>query len=52
MRSDLAGITKIVIETHWRVGEQETDEMMRKLISDGFFINLDLSDQHVRNLWR
>ena len=44
-QSDLTGVTKIIIETHlWAVGERETDEMMRKLISNGFSIDLNLSD--------
>jgi hypothetical protein len=40
-------------ETHYGfVGESETDEMMRKLISDGFSIHLGLSGQQVTTLRR
>jgi FkbM family methyltransferase len=53
MQSDLTGIRKIIIETHYGfVGESETDEMMRKLISDGFSIHLGLSGQNVTTLRR
>jgi FkbM family methyltransferase len=53
MESDLRSIRKIIIETHYGwVGEQETDEMMRKLISDGFSIHLGLSGQQVITLRR
>jgi FkbM family methyltransferase len=53
MRSDLRGITKIIIETHYGfVGERETDEMIRKFILDGFSIHLGLSGQHVTTLRR
>jgi hypothetical protein len=53
MQSDLTGIRKIIIETHYGfVGESETEEMMRKLISDGFSIHLGLSGQNVTTLRR
>jgi FkbM family methyltransferase len=53
LESDLTGIRKIIIETHYGwVGERETDEMMRKLISDGFSIHLGLSGQQVITLRR
>jgi FkbM family methyltransferase len=52
MQSDLTGIRKIIIETHWWVGERETDEMMSKLISDGFSIDLGLSAGDVKTLRR
>jgi FkbM family methyltransferase len=53
LESDLTSIRKIIIETHYGwVGERETDEMMRKLILDGFFIHLGLSGQQVMTLRR
>jgi FkbM family methyltransferase len=53
MHSDLRGIKKIIIETHYGwVGERETDEMMRKLVLDGFSIHLGLSGQQVFTLRR
>lgn len=53
MQSDLTGIKKIIIETHYGWGgERETDEMMRKLITDGFSIHLGLSGQQVITLRR
>jgi FkbM family methyltransferase len=53
IRADLKGIRKIIIETHYGwIGERETDEMMRKLILDGFSIHLVLSGQQVFMLRR
>lgn len=52
MQSDLTGISKIIVETHWWVGESETAELMRKLISDGFCIDEGLSCLQVRVLRR
>jgi FkbM family methyltransferase len=53
LHSDLKGIKKIIMETHYGwVGEQETDEMIRKLIVDGFSIHLGLSGQHVTTFRR
>jgi FkbM family methyltransferase len=53
MHSDLRGIRKIIIETHYGwVGERETDEMIRKLVLEGFCIHLGLSGQQVFTLRR
>ena len=42
--ADLSTIDRIIIETHyWAVGEAPTDALVRKLIIDGFSINLELS---------
>lgn len=50
--SDLTGISKIIVETHWWAGDSETAEMMRKLISAGFSIDQDLSCPQLRVLRR
>lgn len=51
--ADLDGIKKIIIETHYGfVGERETDEMVKELISNGFSIHLSLSGGGVTFLRR
>ena len=53
MQADLRSIKKIIVETHyWAAGQRETDEMIRKLILDGFSIDLGLSGHHVTTLRR
>ena len=53
MQSDLTGISKIIIEIHYGwAGQRETDEMIRKLNSDGFSIQPALSGHSVIALWR
>jgi FkbM family methyltransferase len=53
MQSDLAGIRKIIIETHYGwAGERQTDEMIRKFICEGFSIHLGLSGEQVITLRR
>jgi len=48
MQADLAGIMKIIIETHYGwADERQTDEMIRKFICEGFSIHLGLSGQQV-----
>jgi hypothetical protein len=52
-QADLRGIRKIVIETHyWAAGKAAVDAMMRKLIMDGFSLDLDLSAHHFSVLTR
>ena len=52
-QAQLAGIKKIIMETHyWAVGMKETDELIRKLIVDGFSIDLYHSANHVIYLRR
>jgi FkbM family methyltransferase len=53
MQSDLRGITKIIIETHYGwADERQTDKMIRKFIYDGFSIHLGLSGEQVFTLRR
>jgi FkbM family methyltransferase len=48
MNADLTGIRAIIMETHyWAAGETATDNMMRKLIMDGFAIHLGHASPHV-----
>jgi FkbM family methyltransferase len=52
-RADLSGIRLIIMETHyWAVGEVATDEMVRKLILDGFSIHLGQTQMRVLVLRR
>lgn len=48
LRADLSLIDTIIIETHyWAAGKRAISDMIRKFISDGFDIDLDLSAHHV-----
>jgi FkbM family methyltransferase len=52
-QADLAGIRLIIMETHYRaVGEVATDDMIRKLIMDGFSIHLGHSGDNFAVLRR
>jgi hypothetical protein len=52
-QADLAGINTIIIETHYRiVGKAPTDQLIRKLIIEGFSIDLENSFRHVLVLQR
>jgi len=51
--ADLAPISLIVLETHyWATGERAASAMMRKLVLEGFDIDLGRSGQHVTMLHR
>ena len=53
MQADLAGVRLIIMETHYRaVGEVATDDMIRKLIIDGFSIHLGHSGDNFAVLRR
>ena len=48
LQADLSSIDTIIIETHyWAAGKRAISDMIRKFISDGFDIDLDLSAHHV-----
>jgi hypothetical protein len=48
LRADLSSIETIIIETHyWAAGKRAISDLVRKLISEGFDIDLDLSAYHV-----
>jgi FkbM family methyltransferase len=52
-KADLSGIRLIILETHyWAAGEADTDYMIRKLVLDGFSIDLGRSGSHVYALRR
>ncbi len=51
--ADLQGIRLLILETHtWAVGTERTDAMVRKLILDGFSLDVDASGQGVLALLR
>jgi hypothetical protein len=51
--ADLTGVRLIIVETHtWAVGAERTSAMMRKLILDGFSLDVDVSGQGVLALRR
>lgn len=51
--SDLSGIDKIILETHyWSAGRPATDAMVRDLVVRGFSIDLELSERQVLFLYR
>ena len=53
MEADLTGLQLILLETHvWAVGEARTDALIRKMVLDGFAIDLDASGQGVAALRR
>lgn len=48
LQADLSAIDTIVIETHyWAAGRRAISDLIRKLIVDGFDLDLDLSSHHV-----
>lgn len=51
--ADLTGIRKILLETHyWSVGEAATSKLIRKLVLDGFDIDLEQSGRQVTFMTR
>jgi FkbM family methyltransferase len=51
--ADLSGIRLIIIETHsWAVGRSATDKLISRLISQGFHLELDASEERVSVLRR
>ncbi len=53
MEADLSGLRLVILETHvWAVGEARTDALIRKLVLDGFAIDLEVSGQGVAALRR
>lgn len=48
LAADLSAIDTIVIETHyWAAGRRAISDLIRKFVSDGFDLDLDLSAHHV-----
>jgi FkbM family methyltransferase len=48
LQADLSSIDTIIIETHyWATGKRAISDLIRKFISDGFDLDLDLSAHHV-----
>ena len=48
LQADLSSIETIIIETHyWAAGKRAISDLIRKFISDGFDMDLDLSAHHV-----
>lgn len=53
MEADLSGLRLVILETHvWAVGAARTDALIRKLVLDGFAIDLDVSGHGVAALRR
>ena len=51
--ADLKGLRLVILETHtWAVGEARTDALIRKLMADGFNLDLDVSGRGVAALRR
>ena len=48
LEADLTGISTILLETHyWATGVERASAMIRKLVYDGFDIDLGISGRHV-----
>ncbi|WP_174300823.1 FkbM family methyltransferase [Caulobacter sp. S45] len=46
--ADLSGVATILLETHyWATGKRQASALVRKLVQDGFDIDLGLSGRHV-----
>lgn len=53
IEADLSDLNTILIETHyWAIGKARTSALLRKLVSDGFDIDLDWTGHHVTLLRR
>ena len=53
LEADLSSLNTILIETHyWAIGKAKTSALIRKLVADGFDIDLDWTGHHVTLLRR
>jgi FkbM family methyltransferase len=50
--ANLRGIDKILMEIHYWAGRERINQMLRKLILDGFSVNFDLSFRSIVTLQR